>query len=200
MYANPKSKITISAFPFVYLYYGVIDLLCSSSELTTDFCILAQDKVFDENGSVVCFHPLLSSSLPIASRTNASSSKWYYEFEYYHPTTPQSQLKLKPSLLFFFACRWGYLLHFISFIHSPIPTISKFYILSFWLGRNGFNAFVENERKKDRLSSFAQTAAVRNLMGSVTNTQALRFAVVTLHSPLTHVKLMLQIFVCLNET
>ena len=75
MYANPKSKITISAFPFVYLYYGVIDLLCSSSELTTDFCILAQDKVFDENGSVVCFHPLLSSSLPIASRTNASSSK-----------------------------------------------------------------------------------------------------------------------------
>lgn len=46
-----------------------------SSELTTDFCILAQDKVFDENGSVVCFHLLLSSSLPIASRTNASSSK-----------------------------------------------------------------------------------------------------------------------------
>ena len=37
-------------------------------------------------------------------------------------------------------------------------------------------------------------------MGSVTKTQALRFAVVTLHSPLTHVKLMLQIFVCLNET
>nr|XP_023873242.1 6,7-dimethyl-8-ribityllumazine synthase, chloroplastic-like [Quercus suber] len=45
-------------------------------------------------------------------------------------------------------------------------------------GRNGFNAIVESERKKDRLSSFAQTAAVRNLMGSVTNTQALRFAVV----------------------
>ena len=76
VYANPKSKITISAFHlFIYLYYGVIDLLCCSSELTTDFCILAQNRVFDENGSVVCFHPLLSSSLPIASRTNASSSK-----------------------------------------------------------------------------------------------------------------------------
>ncbi|XP_030940456.1 6,7-dimethyl-8-ribityllumazine synthase, chloroplastic-like [Quercus lobata] len=45
-------------------------------------------------------------------------------------------------------------------------------------GRNGFNAVVESESKKDRLSSFAQTAAVRNLMGSVTNTQALRIAVV----------------------
>ncbi|XP_050258130.1 6,7-dimethyl-8-ribityllumazine synthase, chloroplastic [Quercus robur] len=45
-------------------------------------------------------------------------------------------------------------------------------------GRNGFNAVVESEKKKDRLSSFAQTAVVRNLMGSVTNTQALRFAVV----------------------
>lgn len=146
--------------------------------------------------STHCFLPLYQSRLApthhLQNNTTSSSTTI--------PLHLNRNSNSKP--LYFSSSHAGEATFFISF-HSFIPWYPLFHssiFLPFWLGRNGFNAVVESEKKKDRLSSFAQTAAVRNLMGSVTNTQALRFAVVTPHSPLTHVKLMLQIFVCLNET
>lgn len=56
--------------------------------------------------------------------------------------------------------------------------ISSFPVIPFLSSSlQGFRCYTATERMKDR-SSFAQTAAVRHLMGSFTRTEGLRFAIV----------------------
>lgn len=139
MYANPKSKVTISAFPIclfilwcyrsALLFFWVDNwFLYSSSEQSVwwkwQLRLLPPIAFFLSTNRVIFKIILRVRVLP--SHYTLIATQTQTQTQSLSPFLLRMQVRLPSSF------------HFISFIHSLIPTISKFYIYIFLVRKEWF--------------------------------------------------------------